>query len=117
METKILHNSRCTKSRLTLQLLNEKLGEGNFIVEEYLKKRYTVDQLLEITKKLEIAPTQLLRKKETEYKAYKRKHGEPNDAEALELMVEIPKLIERPIVITDKGAAIGRPPENILKIL
>ena len=117
MEIKIWHNPRCSKSRLTLQLLNEQVGEGNFEIVEYLKKRNTVDELLEITKKLKIAPTQLLRKNETEYKSYREKNGEPNDSQALQLLCDIPKLIERPIVITPKGAAIGRPPENILKIL
>jgi arsenate reductase len=117
MEIKIWHNPRCSKSRLTLQLLNEKLGEGKFKVIEYLKKRYTPEQLLEITKLLEIAPTELIRTNESEYKQYVKQHGKPNDRQALELMVATPRLIERPIVITPKGAKLGRPPENILSIL
>lgn len=117
MEIKIWHNPRCSKSRLTLQLLNEKVGEGNFEIIEYLKKRYKPEQLLEITKILQIAPIDLIRKNESEYKQYINNNGIPNDVQALELMVLTPKLIERPIVITPKGAKIGRPPENILSIL
>jgi arsenate reductase len=117
MEIKIWHNPRCSKSRLTLQLLKEKVGEENFEVIEYLKKRYKPEQLLEITKLLEIAPTDLIRKNESEYKQYVLEHGIPNDVQALELMVSTPRLIERPIVITPNGAKLGRPPENILSIL
>ncbi len=116
-DIKILHNPRCTKSRLTLAILNEKFGEGNFEIIEYLKKPLKVKEIKEITQLLNIAPKDLLRKNETEYKAYIAKNEEPNDSQAIELMAKIPKLIERPIVITKNGAKIGRPPESILSIL
>ena len=111
--TRIFHNPRCGKSRQTLNLLEEK-GEMITIVE-YLKTVPSKEELADIVNMLGIKPLDLIRKKETEFAEYKGK--ELSDEEWIEVMVSHPKLIERPIVIKDGKAAIGRPPENVLEIL
>lgn len=111
---KILHNSRCTKSRQTLQLIEES-GEMVQVVE-YLKTVPSEEELTDIINMLGIKPEQLLRKGEAIYKEqYKGKNL--SDEEWIEAMVEHPKLIERPIVIKGKEAVIGRPPENVKKLI
>lgn len=112
--TKIFHNPRCRKSRETLQLLEEK--DEKIEIIEYLNTPPTFAELKEIVNMLGLSPEQLLRKGEAIYKEeYKGK--ELSDDEWLEVMVAHPKLIERPIVIKDGKATIGRPPESVLSIL
>jgi arsenate reductase (glutaredoxin) len=115
MSVKIYHNPRCTKSRQTLQLLNDKGIEPEII--EYLKTPPSAAELADILEKLGIEPRALMRKQEAEYKA----NGLDNmalDTQALiNGMVSHPILIERPIVVANGKAAIGRPPENVLGIL
>lgn len=111
---RIFHNPRCRKSRETLSLLEEK-GERLAIIE-YLKTPLTIAELKEIVDLLGIKPEQLLRKGEAIFKE-KFKGKELSDDEWLEVMVQNPKLIERPIVIKDGKAALGRPPEHVLTIL
>lgn len=112
--TKIYHNPRCTKSRQTLALLEEK-GEQIEIVE-YLKDIPSESELKALVDLLGIKPEQLLRKGESIFKEeYKGK--QLSDAEWISAMVTHPKLIERPIVVKDGKAALGRPPENVLEIL
>ncbi len=111
---KILHNPRCTKSRETLQLIEES-GEMVQVVE-YLKTVPSEEELADIINMLGIKPEQLLRKGEAIYKEqYKGKNL--SDEEWIKAMVEHPKLIERPIVIKGKEAVIGRPPENVKKLI
>ncbi len=115
MKVKIYHNPRCSKSRQTLQLLQEQGIEPEII--EYLKTPPSAEELDDILQKLEIEPRDLMRKKEAEYKATGM-NDEALDREALiKGMVATPKLIERPIVLANDKAAIGRPPENVLTIL
>ena len=110
----IYHNPRCMKSRQTLALIEEK-GE-NFIIKEYLKTPPSKEELLKITELLEIKPLDLIRKGEAEFKEnYKGKNL--SDDEWLDAMIAHPKLIERPIVLFENKAVIGRPPENVLEIL
>ena len=102
------------KSRQTLALIEEK-GE-NFIIKEYLKTPPSKEELLKITELLEIKPLDLIRKGEAEFKEnYKGKNL--SDDEWLDAMIAHPKLIERPIVLFENKAVIGRPPENVLEIL
>ena len=115
MSVTLYHNPRCSKSRQTLQLLQERGIEPQVI--EYLKTPPDADTLLAILAQLGIGPRDLLRRKEAEYKALGLDNPELSDAELIQAMVEHPRLIERPIVLTDKGAAIGRPPENVLEVL
>lgn len=112
--TKIYHNPRCGKSRSTLKLLEEK-GESVETIE-YLKNHPSKNELTEIIDMLGIAPLQLIRKGETIFKEnYKGKVL--SDKEWIDAMIENPILIERPIVVKDGKAAIGRPPEQVLDIL
>lgn len=115
MSVTLYHNPRCSKSRQTLQLLQEKGVEPEIV--EYLKTPPNVQTLTHILDMLGLEPRDLMRKKETEYK----EHGLDDPAlsqEALvEAMVAHPKLIERPIVVKDGRAALGRPPEHVIDIL
>ncbi|MGR9046853.1 MAG: arsenate reductase (glutaredoxin) [Gammaproteobacteria bacterium] len=115
MSVKIYHNPRCSKSRQTLQLIKEQGFEPEVV--EYLKNPPSFDELDEILKKLDMQPRDLMRKNEAEYKATGM-DDEALDRQALiQGMIDTPKLIERPIVIANEKAALGRPPENVLKIL
>ena len=112
--TKIFHNRRCGKSRNTLKLLEEN-GESVEIIE-YLKNHPSKDEITEIVNMLGIAPLQLIRKGESVFKEqYKGKIL--SDEEWIDAMIENPILIERPIVLKNGKAAIGRPPEQVLDIL
>ncbi len=115
MSIKIFHNPRCSKSRQTLQLLNDNAIEPEVV--EYLKTPPNSTELAEVLKMLGMQPRDLIRKKEAEYKACGADNPELSDAELIDLMVANPKLIERPIVIKGNKAAIGRPPEQVLDIL
>lgn len=111
---RIYHNPRCRKSRETLELLQSKGQQPEIIL--YLEKPPTQKELKAVLKKLGIKPEQLLRKGEAIFKE-KYKGKSFSDAEWIKIMVENPKLIERPIVINGDRAAIGRPPELVLDIL
>lgn len=115
MTTQIFHNPRCSKSRQTLQLLNDNNQDAEII--EYLKTPPTAKQLKEIISMLGITPRQLLRKGEAEYKQAGLDNMELTDKQIIDAMVQYPKLIERPIVIKDGKAKLGRPPEQILDII
>lgn len=112
--TKIYHNPRCSKSRQTLALLEEK-NESIEIIE-YLKSAPTKAQLTELIAMLGIPPLDLIRKGEVIYKEeYKGK--ELSDEAWIDAMVAHPILIERPVVVKNGKAAIGRPIEKVLDIL
>lgn len=115
MPIKIYHNPRCSKSRQTLQLLQERQVDAEIV--EYLKTPPNVAELTELLKMLGLSPRQLMRKKEAEYKASGADDPSLSDAQLIEIMVAHPKLIERPIVVHDGKAALGRPPETVLDIL
>ena len=115
MSVKIYHNPRCAKSRETLKLLQEKGIQPEII--EYLKHPPTTEELTEILSKLGLQPRQLMRIKEAEYKENGLDDKSLSDTELIEAMIRIPKLIERPIVLADGKAAVGRPPEAVLAIL
>lgn len=111
---KIYHNPRCRKSREGLTILQDSKKE--FEIVEYLKNVPTFDELSSIIKTLHIKPIDLVRKNEAIWKE-NFKGKTLTDTEVIKAMVENPKLIERPIVIHDDKAIIGRPPENIKQIL
>jgi arsenate reductase len=110
---KIYHNPRCSKSRQALQLLLENNKEAQII--EYLKDIPTASELSEVITLLNIAPIDLIRKNEDDFKPFKGKSL--SDAACIDLMITHPKLIERPIVVNGRKAVIGRPPEKVLDIL
>lgn len=115
MSVTIYHNPRCGKSRQTLQLLKERGVEPKVI--EYLKTPPNAEELDDILQKLGMQPRELMRKKEAEYKANGLDDAALDRAALIAGMVDHPILIERPIVIANGKAAIGRPPETVLAIL
>jgi len=115
MTTKIYHNPRCSKSRKTLELLNEKGIETEVI--EYLKTPPDFETLDKILQGLNMEPRDLMRKGQDEYKTLNLDDEALSRDELINAMIENPILIERPIVVTNKGFAIGRPIENVEKIL
>lgn len=114
MEVTIYHNPRCSKSRQALSLLESKGNKP--IVVEYLKTPLTTEQLSQIINELNIKPIDLVRKNESIWKE-NYKGRELSDDELVEAMISNPKLIERPIVTSSKGTVVGRPPENVLRVL
>jgi len=115
MDIILYHNPRCSKSRQTLQLIEEQ-GVTPTIVE-YLKTPPTHQQLDSILRGLELEPRGLMRTKEAEYKALGLDDEGLTRDQLIEAMLTTPKLIERPILIAGDEIAIGRPPENVLTIL
>lgn len=111
---KIYHNPRCTKSRETLALIKNAGIEVDIV--EYLKDIPTRSELEMILSKLNLKPSQLLRKGEKIYKE-RFKDSIFTEEEWITIMLEYPKLIERPIVVHDNKAIIGRPPENVNELL
>lgn len=112
---RIYHNSRCSKSRGTLELLQARGLEPDVV--HYLDTPPTVAELKALLGLLGMAPRQLLRTGETEYDVLGLADPTLDDEAILEAMATHPKLIERPIVVADGKAAIGRPPEAVLAIL
>ncbi len=115
MTVTIYHNPRCSKSRQTLALIEDE-GIAPKVVD-YLKAPPTVAELKNILKKLGLRARDIVRKGEARYAELGLKERDVGDDELLALMVENPILIERPIVVSGEKAAIGRPPEAVLKIL
>ena len=116
MKCTIYHNQKCSKSRAALELLQSKGLEPSII--EYLKNPPTFDELEEIIIKLNIHPKQLIRFKEDKAKELGISTGDKlTNEQWIIILAKNPNLIERPIVLTAKGAVIGRPPENVLKVL
>ncbi len=115
MKVIIYHNPRCSKSRLTLQLLHDQGLDPEVI--EYLKNPPSVDVMSAILEKLAMSPRDFMRTQESEYADQSLDNMSLSDHELIEALVETPKLMERPIVLCNGKAAIGRPPENVLKIL
>lgn len=112
----LLHNPRCSKSRQTLSLLEDN-GIAPVIVE-YLKAPLSETELKQVFKKLNVNTVrEMMRTKDTEYKDAGLADDSVSDQALFEAMVNIPKLIERPIVIKGDKARIGRPPESVLEIL
>ncbi len=115
MSVEIYHNPRCSKSRQTLQLLQDKGIEPE--ITEYLKTPPSRDELIEILAMLKMDPRDLMRKKEVEYKEANLDNPDLTRDQLIQSMLDHPKLIERPIVIKDGKAALGRPPESVLEII
>ena len=110
----IWHNPRCSKSRNAVALLEEKGVEHEVV--KYLDTPPTREELVEVLKMLGLSARELMRTKEELYKELKLK-DETEEEKLIDAMVENPRLIERPIVIKNGKAAIGRPIENIIEIL
>lgn len=113
MAVTIYHNPRCSKSRQTLALIEEK-GVTPEIVE-YLDNPPSPAKLKEIVTALGVSPKDIVRKKEAKEEGVDA--NALSDSALLKAMVEHPRIIERPIVVSGAKAALGRPPENVLTIL
>ena len=111
----LYHNSRCSKSRGALELL-EARGLTPTVVR-YLETPLSAAQLRDLLAKLNISARQLLRSGEDEYKALNLADSGLTDAQLIDAMAAHPKLIERPILVAGDKAVIGRPPEKVLEIL
>lgn len=111
---KIYHNPRCSKSRQTLAILEEK--GVTFEIIDYLNQVPTKNELKAILKKLNLTAEKLIRKGEDIFKE-KYKGKTLTEEEWIDAMIQNPKLIERPIVVKEEKAVLGRPPENVLELL
>lgn len=113
--TTIYHNPRCSKSRQTLALLEERGVQPEIVL--YLETPPSAEALQSVLGKLGISARELLRSGEDEYKANDLGNPDLSETQLIEAMVRWPKLIERPIVVNGDRAAIGRPPEAVLDII
>ena len=110
----IYHNPRCSKSREGLELVK---GSGEeYKVREYLKEPVSEEELSSLLEQLGMAPIELVRTEEKIWKEnYKGK--DLSDDELIRVMTDHPKLIQRPIVVKDQTAAVGRPPSKITELI
>ena len=113
--TSIYHNPRCSKSRATLALLNDNGVEPEII--EYLKVPLDKENLSKIIQALDCSAREIMRTGESIYKDLDLKNKDLDNDALLQIIVENPILLERPIVVSNNRAAIGRPPESVLDIL
>ena len=111
---KIYHNPRCRKSREGVKYLESK--KINFEVIDYIKNNLSSEQIRNILKKLQLKPIELVRKNEAIWKE-KYKAKDFTDDQLIKILSNEPKLNERPIIVSEKLAVIGRPAENIDKLL
>lgn len=110
----IYHNPRCSKSREGLGILKD--SEVEFQVRDYIKEPPSKEELQDVLDKLHKVPIEIIR---TDEKIWKEnyKGRDLNDEELIEIMIKHPKLIQRPIVVSDKEGVVGRPPERIKNLL
>ncbi len=112
----IYHNPRCSKSRQTLQLLQEHGVQPEIIL--YLDTPPTAEKIEALINQLGFSTArELMRKGESEYKENQLANPDLMEQQLISAMAQYPRLIERPIVVTKQGATIGRPPESVLEIL
>jgi len=115
MIAKIYHNTRCSKSRATLAILEQNNVE--FEIVNYLENPPSESELRSVLQDLRIGARDLIRKGESAYKDLQLSNKSLTEDELIKAMLNYPILIERPIVRTTKGVVIGRPPENVQRIL
>lgn len=115
-KVKVYHNPRCGKSRDSLKLVQEQVAEAEIEVIKYLENPPSADELKTIIDQLGIKAEELIRKNEKVWKENFKGKSFSED-ELVKIMVDHPILIERPIVIKDNKAVIGRPPERVREIL
>ncbi|MFP6766581.1 MAG: arsenate reductase (glutaredoxin) [Planctomycetaceae bacterium] len=111
----IYHNPQCSKSRQTLAILQESGVEPRIIL--YLEDPPTADELEELATCLGLEPSDFIRKKEAAYRELTPAADTRSRRALLEIMAEIPILIERPIVVRGQTAVLGRPPENVRQLI
>tara|TARA_A100001011_G_scaffold399607_1_gene509078 strand:+ start:1460 stop:1810 length:351 start_codon:yes stop_codon:yes gene_type:complete len=112
---KIFHNSRCSKSRKALQILQDNNCDIEII--NYLETDLDVSLIKDVLKKLSLKPRDILRTSEQDYKDNNLKEDDFSDDDLIDYIIKYPKLIKRPIVIKGHRAVLGRPPENVIQLI
>ena len=115
MSVTIYHNPRWSKSRESVKILQKECKPFNIV--QYMKEKINQKTLENILNILNIEPIDLIRKNEREFKISDISPKEKNRNKLIQLIVENPKIMERPIILNGEKGVIGRPPENIYKIL
>ena len=111
----IFHNARCSNSRGALQLLRDRGLEPNIV--DYLETPLTAPELAELVAHIGQPVRDLLRSKEPQYQQFNLDNPALSDADIFSIVAAHPQLLNRPIVVTPKGAALCRPPEKVLELL
>ena len=111
----IYHNPRCSKSRQALEIIKQ--NNCDYQIKLYLDEPITFKELESILVKLQMQPRELLRKGENDFKLNNLSDPKLSDADIINFMIKFPKLMERPIIIKDKKAVLGRPPENVNNLI
>lgn len=111
----IFHNNRCSNSRGALELLRARGIEPNIV--DYIATPLTAPELAELVAHIGVPVRELLRTKEAAYQALGLDQPAVSDAQILLAVAQHPQLLNRPIVVTPKGAALCRPPEKVLTLL
>ena len=111
----IYHNPKCSKSRKALEIIRSKNIEPIIIL--YLKNKLSKTEVKNLLIKLRLSTRDILRKNENSYKANNLSNEKLSDDELIGFLIKFPKLLQRPIVVKNSKAVIGRPPENILNLL
>ena len=114
-EITIYHNPKCSKSRRVLEIIKSKNIEPTVIL--YLENKLSKTEVKNLLVKLNLTIRDIIRTGEKEYKDNNLKNEKLNKNELIDFLIKFPKLLERPIVIKNNKAVIGRPPENILNFL
>ena len=115
MTSLIFHNPKCGTSRNTLAIMQAS-GENPEVVE-YLKTPPSREYLVELLAEMQLSPRELLRSKESINDELGLDNPAVSDDEIIDAMIDHPNLINRPIVVTDKGAALCRPSERVFTLL
>ena len=111
----LFHNPRCSKSRQALEILKNKNITPNIFL--YLENKLSKKDIKELLQKLNLSIRDVLREGEDVYKNNKIKNKKLSDYQLINYVIKFPKLLERPIIVTDKKGLIARPPEKVLKLL
>ena len=111
----IYHNPKCSKSRKSLKIIKSKNIEPTIIL--YLKDKLSKTEIKNLLLKLGLSIREILRREENEYKKNNLKNKNLSDNQLIEFVIKFPKLMQRPIVVKNNKAVIGRPPEKILQLL
>ena len=111
----IYHNPKCSKSREALEIIKSKNIEPTIIL--YLVNKLSKTEVKKLLSKLGLSIRDILRTGEDEYKNNNLKNENLTDDKLIDFLIKFPKLLQRPIVVKDNKAVVGRPPENILNLL
>ena len=115
MKITLYHNPQCSKSRETLKLLQENGIDVSII--DYLKTPITLAELELLAQKLNLEPRQFMRQNETSYQTENLANTNLTANDLFQAIINHPRLLERPIAVSENRAVIGRPPENVLALL